>query len=484
MSPRSFTSKNQTKVGKMDNKIIQGMWLGPTLTTIQKLCIRSYIDNGHEFHLYVYEDVKGIPEGTVVKDGNEILHISNRERVKYNAHFSDRFRTKLIFAKGGWYSDMDEICLHALDAEAPYVFIDEYRYDGSRRSRTETERLVNCCLFKAPTGCLFLEHVIEAQENMDALSLPKYSIELGPVLFRKAIPVFKFEKYVAPPEVYDCIGPDELKAFISPGMTWIISQARTAHLRMSYWAPETGGFDPDATYPPDSLFEQLKRKHGLAKESRVSMLRPAPKTDAELEVIVTPYTMASPERIRLLIGLAHLVESERIPGDMVECGVCNGGSAAILAHSAAHSRLTRTTWLFDSFAGLPAPTDQDGPNAKAHEGDCVGSIEKVKEVLALVGANMLEVNIVVGWFSRVFPGIGINEIAMLNLDSDWYLSERLCLERLYPCVVPNGVVYFDDYYYWPGCQRAVDEYFASLKEPLPKFNRVGHAMWLQRSHYD
>jgi hypothetical protein len=467
----------------MDNKIVQGMWLGPTLTNVQKLCIRSFIDHGHEFHLYVYEDVKGIPEGTVVKDGNWILPFSERERVKYNAHFSDRFRTQLIFRNGGWYSDMDEICLHPLDAETPYVFIDEYRYDGARRSRTETERLVNCCLFKAPKGCDFLGYVIYKQSQMDALALPKYSIELGPEIFRKEIPAFGLDKYIARPEVYDAIGPDELKAFISSDMNWNLPEARTAHLRMSYWAPETGGFDPDATYPEDSLFEQLKRKHGVTKESKVFMPTPSLKTDAELEKIVTPYTMASPERIRLLIQLSHLVESERVPGDMVECGVCNGGSAAILAHSAAHSRLTRTTWLFDSFQGLPTPTDQDGPNAKAHDGDCVGSIENVKRVLNLVGANTREVNIVMGWFNKVLPGIGINEIAMLNLDSDWYMSERLCLERLYPCVVPNGVVYFDDYYYWPGAQRAADEFFASLKEPIPMFHQVEHSMWLQKGHF-
>jgi O-methyltransferase len=465
-----------------DNKVVQGMWIGGPLTNVQKLCIRSFLDHGHEFHLYLYKDYDGVPKGTVLKYADEIINRRDLTRVRYNAHFSDLFRSRLIYAKGGWYSDLDEICLHELDAETSYVFIDEYRYDGARRSRTETERLVNCCLFKAPKGCDLLAQVIDEQNKIDGMALPKYSIELGPVLFRKLIPACGLSEYIAPPEVYDALGPDELKGFTEKALHFT-EPARTIHLRMSYWSPETGGFDPDATYPYDSLFETLKRKHGVAKESKSFVPTPALKSHTELEQIVTPYTMASPERIRLLIDLARLVESERVPGDMVECGVCNGGSAAILAHSAAHSRLTRTTWLFDSFEGLPAPGVEDGPAAKAHEGDCVGSIEKVKEVLALVGANMREVNIVMGWFDRVLPGIGINEIAMLNLDSDWYWSERLCLERLYPCVVPNGIVYFDDYFYWEGCRRAVDEFFAASDQPIPKFNRVDHSMYLQRGHY-
>jgi O-methyltransferase len=436
----------------------------------------------------VYEDVKDIPEGTTVKDGNEILPISERQKVRYEAHFSDRFRTLVVFKNGGWYSDMDEVCLRPLDSLDPYVFISEYRYDGEHRARTKEEQLVNCCLFKAPAGCPFLKAVIDGQSMMDALSLPKYSIELGPVLFRNIIPLFHLEQYVAPPEVYDALGPDELKGFTD--RSWGFNQeARTAHLRQSYWSPETGGFDPDAVYPPESLFEQLKVKHGVPRKPGLAPFKSPVfrKSAEELERIVKPYTMLAPERIRLLIELAEKVELEQIPGDMVECGVCNGGSAAILAHMAAWSRLSRATWLFDSFTGLPQNTTEDdcavdGSRAEDQVGRCVGNIESVREVLRLVGADFTELNIVVGRFYSAFRGVSINRIAMLNLDSDWYWSERFCLEKFYPYVSPGGIVYLDDYFYWPGCQRAAEEFFSKREEPHPQFNRVGHSMWLQKGH--
>lgn len=198
--------------------------------------------------------------------------------------------------------------------------------------------------------------------------------------------------------------------------------------------------------------------------------------------IVQPYTMASPERVQLLINLASRVIEEKIPGDMVECGVCNGGSAAILAHYAAKDG--RKTWLFDSFDGLPPNTKEDTPSldggilAESCVGQCVGNIDKVKAVLSSVEADLNQVQIVKGWFCDTFPTVNIPQIAMLNLDSDWYESEKLCLEKFYNNVSVGGFVYFDDFYYWPGCQKAVTEFLN--QSPAPIFNQVGHSMWIQK----
>lgn len=203
-------------------------------------------------------------------------------------------------------------------------------------------------------------------------------------------------------------------------------------------------------------------------------------TKRELQEAVQPYTMASPERIDLLIELADRCNRENIPGDFVECGVCNGGSAAILAHFAQD---VHGLHLFDSFEGLPATTEHDlpsfgtGHSAKAEVGKCVGSLERVIEVIQNVAPDAI-VDIWPGWFHETFPdaAVHIKEIAMLNLDSDWYESEKLCLETWYEKVSPGGFIYFDDFYYWPGCQMAALEFF---KTP-PIFHRVGHSAWIQK----
>jgi len=59
------------------NKIIQGLWIGPELSVMEQLSVVSFLQNGHEYQLYVYEEPKNIPAGTVIKDANEILPSSS-----------------------------------------------------------------------------------------------------------------------------------------------------------------------------------------------------------------------------------------------------------------------------------------------------------------------------------------------------------------------------------------------------------------------
>src|SRR5882724_4728287 len=84
--------------------------------------------------------------------------------------------------------------------------------------------------------------------------------------------------------------------------------------------------------------------------------------------LVLPHTLVGLERVQNLCKLAQRVEDEKIPGDVVECGVYNGGTAAILARIATRSRMGRTVWLFDSFQGMPQTTEADGIEAREYVG--------------------------------------------------------------------------------------------------------------------
>ncbi len=165
----------------------------------------------------------------------------------------------------------------------------------------------------------------------------------------------------------------------------------------------------------------------------------------------------------------------------MECGVCNGGTGAILAHFAGLSNPVRNTWLFDSFEGMPPTTGEDGETAKDYVGKDIGSIENVYSVLKKVNADMSTVRIIRGWFSATFPLHKDLHIALLNIDADWYASVKLCLETFYDCVVPGGFISIDDYGHWPGCRQAVDEFFAhkqlSIKLNAPDYT----ARWFRKS---
>jgi O-methyltransferase len=175
--------------------------------------------------------------------------------------------------------------------------------------------------------------------------------------------------------------------------------------------------------------------------------------------LVLPHTLAGLERVQNLYRLAQRIEGEGIPGDVVECGVYNGGTAAVLARVATHSNLDRTVWLFDSFQGMPKTTEVDGEQARAYVGEVRGSADQVRNLLRRAGADLSRVRIVEGLFQDTFPTVEVPRIALLNIDADWYESVKLCLEEFYDHVVPGGFVSLDDYGHWPGCKLAVDEFF-------------------------
>ncbi|HUB86539.1 MAG TPA: TylF/MycF/NovP-related O-methyltransferase, partial [Verrucomicrobiae bacterium] len=80
------------------------------------------------------------------------------------------------------------------------------------------------------------------------------------------------------------------------------------------------------------------------------------------------YTMATPDRCRHLWDACKQVLGRNVPGSFVECGVWKGGSSAIMALALRNSGQNRALHLFDSFEGLPEPTEKDGKSAIAYSG--------------------------------------------------------------------------------------------------------------------
>lgn len=177
------------------------------------------------------------------------------------------------------------------------------------------------------------------------------------------------------------------------------------------------------------------------------------------------FTMVKNLNLRLLDDLVRKANTCQIPGAIVECGVWNGGSAAIMGAADmddAFQKELRTVWLFDSFQGLPQPGEKDGDVEKQNyfPGWNTGNIRLVHEVFERIGYPREKVKIVPGWFDETIVREPIKEIAILHIDADWYQSVKTVLELLYPHVVPGGFVVLDDYGLWPGCQRAVTDYFS------------------------
>jgi O-methyltransferase len=80
---------------------------------------------------------------------------------------------------------------------------------------------------------------------------------------------------------------------------------------------------------------------------------------------VRDYTMSGIERCYALYKATKYILENDIKGDFVECGVWRGGSCMLVAYMlAAAGRTDRKIWLYDTFAGMTEPGENDGDSEK------------------------------------------------------------------------------------------------------------------------
>lgn len=234
------------------NRVIQGLWIGPELSAMEQLSIVSFLRCGHEYHLYVYEDVKGIPAGTVIKDGAEILPASLIFR--YNdfasyAGFANFFRYKLLLERGGWWADTDVICLR------PFDFPEQYVLSSELQSGAE---VVNAGVMKVPIGSAVMGYAWEICQAKDPARL-RWG-ETGPRLMAEAVRRFALETYVRSYRVFCPLRLPEWQRVLEPNAVWECEQtAHAIHLWNEAW--RRTGWDKNGSYHPDCLYDRLRRKY-------------------------------------------------------------------------------------------------------------------------------------------------------------------------------------------------------------------------------
>ena len=204
--------------------------------------------------------------------------------------------------------------------------------------------------------------------------------------------------------------------------------------------------------------------------------------------LVKSFTMTDVESILTLIDATRHVVENRIHGDMVECGVWRGGSMmAIAATLLECDDTSRDLYLYDTFEGMPVPSDIDvqfdGQPAKElydkikrSEGAwCYANIQDVARNLTSTGYPEDKTKLIQGKVEETIPARIPETIALLRLDTDWYSSTFHELEYLYPRLASGGVLIIDDYGHWRGAKRATDEYFSSFPEGRPFFHRINYS---------
>lgn len=180
-----------------------------------------------------------------------------------------------------------------------------------------------------------------------------------------------------------------------------------------------------------------------------------------------PFTLLSSSRlINNIQSVIHVVYN-KIPGDIVEIGVWKGGSCMAMIQACQALGEERNVHLYDTYEGMTPPTDYDRTTFNnQHFDDFVkerGEFYLCKTQLEEVQRNL---------FSLQYPSQRIlfhkgdicknkfvpHQISILRLDTDFYESTKYELETFYDSVSPGGVVIIDDYGFWAGSRKAVDEW--------------------------
>lgn len=275
---------------KANGQTAQFLWIGGSLSPLEQLSLRSFLDHGYTVHLYTYGEVIGVPPGVSLKDGRDILpsaRIFAYEAEGFGkgsyAGFADLFRYHLLYKKGGWWFDMDCISIRPLPAPA------DLWISSSFEGRWGT--VANSCAIYAPPGHPILAKLCEESTKLVGTENFGGFGSTGPYLLHRIVAEHALQPNVSPwweftpyPQAqihlaafrgncawiknslrrvkflaWQCLRRDFRAGYIRPG-------TRVIHLFNEIWRATHS--DKHARYHPCCLFERLKRRHGVVTPAR------------------------------------------------------------------------------------------------------------------------------------------------------------------------------------------------------------------------
>jgi hypothetical protein len=234
--------------------------------------------------------------------------------------------------------------------------------------------------------------------------------------------------------------------------------------------PPSYGIDTPVTTA--SRREKIKNDIRRGLKSRGLVVRRRYPSDFTPELIqicerTSGYTTSPRDRVAALHSAVEYIDRVHIPGAIVETGVWRGGSMMVAALTLLDlGSIERDLYLFDTFAGMPEPTDVDRsggtpalPTWREHPDWMMASEADVRRAMLSTGYPEGRVHLVRGMVEETIPLEAPEQIALLRIDTDWYSPVRHSLEHLYPRLQSGGILILDDYGAWEGARKAVDEFF-------------------------
>ena len=185
------------------------------------------------------------------------------------------------------------------------------------------------------------------------------------------------------------------------------------------------------------------------------------------------------ERIKKILARYELFKlSDKVPGDIVECGVFKGTGHIFwlkMLHLFDHNSSKKVIG-FDTFTDFPKTTlnfekkaaKQFTKEANYKKNNYTILKNKIKKINLEKRSVLIKGDIVTTSKNYCKKNKGFR-ISLLHLDLDTYSGTKSSLENFFPLVSKNGIVIFDEYGErgW-GESEAVDEYFKGTKYKIQK----------------
>lgn len=172
--------------------------------------------------------------------------------------------------------------------------------------------------------------------------------------------------------------------------------------------------------------------------------------------------------------LNYLDKSLKIEGDVCEFGVAQGATSALIANEI--KKTDKNIWLFDSFKGLPGPSEKDVlilkddfanlGSIKAYEGAMSCKADVVKKRLNDIDFPFSRVKIIPGFIEKTINFSNLpDKVCFAYVDLDLYQPTLIVLNFLDKVLQTKGFIIVDDYdFFSTGPKAAVNEFMAANKE--------------------
>lgn len=238
--------------------VIQSFWVGEKLNLIGRMSAASFLKAGHRLVLHTYDEVADVPAGVELSDASNILPRQAFEsKFKSISHAIDFFKCAMLVERGGWWSDLDVICLK------PWDFKDDYVFACDNISRL----YITNAMFKVPDGNSIMAEACHTILKMlaEAKETPGWHY-VGPPVMHELVIKNDMLRFVAPQETFDAIPYSELAGIVDPNKRWDFNGSSAIHLRTSIWdgGPNQSaapGLWQDRSYPNGCLYECLKKQY-------------------------------------------------------------------------------------------------------------------------------------------------------------------------------------------------------------------------------